>query len=416
MLLPIPVLINFLVGLLSLLLLAAGIGLCYWAYRRYQNRLRHLPIQQLAAKQSVSGGVVVETDEDAAALSAASSRTALRDQSVWVPLAAGLGLLLFTFFGKEFVRLSFRSGQDEPKQLHSAVMKDVSGPGGEHLHVEIFGREDAPTLVLTHGWSTSETEWYYAKRQLAGQFRLIVWDLPGLGASTGLPDGIYSLDRMSRDLKAVVALANGKPVILVGHSIGGMINLTYCRLFPQDLGSTVAGIVQVDTSYTNPVTTTKNASQSEALQKPVGEPLLHLMSLFSPLVRAMNWLSYQNGISHLMNANSAFAGSETWGQVDLIARYGYESSPDVVARGTLAMFHWDAKAELAQIPVPVLVLVGQQDTTTLPSASVFMKDHLPHAQLLAISPSAHYGLLEQNGRYNEAIAHFSSNTLKSVNP
>ena len=213
---------------------------------------------------------------------------------------------------------------------------------------------------------------------------------------------------MARVLAAVVAMAGQKPVVLVGHSIGGMINLTYCRLFPEQLGHSIAGIVQVDTSYTNPVTTAKDASINEALQKPVGEPVLQAFTVLSPLVRAMNWLSYQNGTAHLMNAQSAFAGSETWGQVDLIARYGFESSPEVVARGTLGMFHWDAKPELARITVPVLILVGQQDTTTLPSASVFMQHRIPRATLQSVSPSAHYGLLEQNEIYNSAIARFAA--------
>ncbi|HEX4164798.1 MAG TPA: alpha/beta fold hydrolase [Bryobacteraceae bacterium] len=172
----------------------------------------------------------------------------------------------------------------------------------------MFGRDDAPTLVFTHGWSTSSTEWYYAKRQLAGQFRLILWDLPGLGASGRPADGDYSLERMARDLRVVVStVAKDKPVVLVGHSIGGMINLTYCRLFPQELGRRVTGIVQVDGSYTNPVTTTKNATQSEALQKPMGEPLLHAMSALSPVVRVLNWLSYRNGTAHLLNAKTGFA-------------------------------------------------------------------------------------------------------------
>ena len=413
MLLPIPALLNALVGLLSLLLFGASLGLLVHAYRRYRQLLPQLQRQQVPVRERTAGGVAVEKYDNGASYER-PWRRALADKSVSVPLAVGVGLLLFTLFGGEVVRLPFRGGQDEPKELHSPITRSVSDAAGENLHVEIFGPDNAPTLVFTHGWGTDSTEWYYAKRQLAGQFRLILWDLPGLGASGAPSDGDYSLERMARDLQTVVAkVANGKPVVLVGHSIGGMINLTYSRLFPEELGRSVSGIVQVDTSYTNPVTTTKNATQSEALQKPVGEPLLHAMSALSPVIRVLNWLSYRNGTAQLLDAKTGFAGSETWGQVDLIARYGYESSQDVVARGTLAMFHWDAKEELARISVPVLVLVGQQDTTTLPSASVYMQEHIPRAQLQAISPSAHYGLLEQNGRFNGAIARFASTCLKT---
>ncbi len=60
--------------------------------------------------------------------------------------------------------------------------------------------------------------------------------------------------------------------MLVGHSIGGMINLTFCRRYPELLGSNFAGIVQVDTTYTNPVRTTRNAGFSLAIQKPWSSP------------------------------------------------------------------------------------------------------------------------------------------------
>jgi len=98
----------------------------------------------------------------------------------------------------------------------------------------------------------------------------------------------------------------------------------------------------------------------------------------------------------------------------LISRYSYESSPAVVARGTLAMFHWDAKPVLPRIGVPVLILVGQQDTTTLPSASKFMHANIPNSQLEIVSPSAHYGLLEQNQRFDSAIAAFASRCFRNL--
>src|SRR4051812_42771123 len=50
------------------------------------------------------------------------------------------------------------------------------------------------------------------------------------------------------------AFVNG-PVILVGHSIGGMINLTFSRRHPELLGSKVRGIVEMNSTYTNPTST-----------------------------------------------------------------------------------------------------------------------------------------------------------------
>lgn len=411
MLLPIPLLLNFFLGLLSLAILGFAFAALYRAWRKYQKLSRVHRHQRVVVgnEQAAVRSESVREENDTPRPPA----DVLRERPVWVPLAVGLCLLLFSFAGRSFVHLAYPDG-DEPRPIESGAVRYIGRPDGTKLRTEILGRPDGPTLIFTHGWGTSNTEWYYAKRDLGQHFRLIFWDLPGLGQSTQPDNRNYSLDKMASDLNAVVDLAQGQPTVLVGHSIGGMINLTFCRLFPQRLKSDIRGIVQFDTSYTNPVTTTKNASLNRALQKPVGEPILQAMIGLSPLVRAVNWLSYQNGTSHLSNAQSAFAGSETWGQLDLISRYGYESTPSVVARGTLAMFHWDAKPVLPKVNVPVLVIVGQQDTTTLPSASEFMHEKIPASSLEMVDPSAHYGLLEQNKRYDAALERFAATTLKGA--
>jgi pimeloyl-ACP methyl ester carboxylesterase len=411
MLLPIPLLVNLLVGFLSLALLAIAAAAIYRAWRQYRRVMNILLAERRAVARDRTSTV---SQKDRPAPGFPGPAGVLSDVSVWVPLAIGVSLLLFTFLGRNLVHLAFPTGNDEPKDLQSGTLRYIERPDGTTIKAEVLGRPNAPTLVFTHGWGVSSMEWYYVKRDLADHFRLIFWDLPGLGKSTQPSNRDYALEKMATDLNAVLTLAQGKPVVLVGHSIGGMINLTFCRLFPDKLGHDVGGIVQLDTSYTNPVTTTKDASLSRTLQKPVAEPLLHAMIWVSPLVRIMNWLSYQNGTSHITNAHNGFAGSETWGQLDFISRYGYKSTPSVVARGTLAMFHWDAKSVLPLIDVPVLLIVGQQDTTTLPSASEYMKHAMPNASLDVVSPSAHYGLLEQNKRYDSALEQFARVALKET--
>ncbi|MFL6464947.1 MAG: alpha/beta fold hydrolase [Bryobacteraceae bacterium] len=403
--LPIPLLINWLVGLFSLALLAGGILLLYRALRklaRYNRSARRddRSRQESAAKSHIGG-------------TSAAPAKPLSDPAILTPFIVGFVLLLLSFAGRHIVKLAFPIGREEPTAMRAGTVQTITRPDGTKIHAELYGPPDAPALVLTHGWGTNSTEWYYAKRHLADRFRLILWDLPGLGESAQPDNRNFALEKMASDLHSVLPLANGKPVVLVGHSIGGMINLTFCRLYPDLLGAQIAGIVQLDTSYTNPVKTTKNSGFSQAIQKPIAEPLLYAMIPLSPLVRLMNWLSYENGTAHLMNAHSSFAGSETRGQLDLVSRYQYESSPAVVARGTLGMFHWDATPVLPRVKVPVLIIVGQQDTTTLPSASEHMQNTIPQAELKKISPSAHYGLLEQNERYDAAVAQFASACLKS---
>jgi pimeloyl-ACP methyl ester carboxylesterase len=330
----------------------------------------------------------------------------------WKWLLPGLLLLLVVFFGRHIVQLGFVHGQDEPQRTRSGIVRTLTRPDGTSIHAEVYGPTNAPTLVLTHGWGVSSTEWYYAKRQLSNRFRLIVWDLPGLGLSAQPNDRDFALEKMAADLRTVLQLADGKRVVLVGHSIGGMVNLTFCRLYPGLLGSPVAGIVQVDTTYTNPVRTTKDAGFSLALQKPVAEPVLHAIILPVACGAVPELAQLSEWLGPALQRPQFFRRVRNPWQVDFVSEFQYSSSPAVVARGTLAMFHWDATPVLPHVNTPVLILVGNQDSTTIPAASERMQQSIPGAQLQRINSGAHYSLLEQNQMVNSAAAQFASGVLK----
>jgi len=295
---------------------------------------------------------------------------------------------------------------NDPKSDREGEVHTIRRPDGTELRVECYGPADAPPIVMTHGWGADSTAWYYSKIELAKRFRVIVWDEPGLGRSRKPDDNDYRMEKLAADLGAVLTLAGGRPAVLVGHSIGGMIALTFCKLFPDALGPRISGLVLVHTTYTNPVRTTKMAALCTALEKPVLVPLLHLTIWTWPLVMAMNWLSLINGSAYRSTKNSSFGGTESSGQVEFVARFLPTARPDVVARGMFSMLAYDATATLATIPIPALVIVGDKDTTTLPEAGEFMAKSIPKAELATLSPARHMGLIEHHGRFNQLVAGF----------
>jgi pimeloyl-ACP methyl ester carboxylesterase len=324
-------------------------------------------------------------------------------------LAAGCASVIWTFAGRWIVlTLWRRPGADEPDGTRTDAFETIRRPDGSELRVEFYGRPDGPTIVLTHGWGTTSTEWYYAKRALGERFRLIVWDLPGVGKSRGPKDGNYRLEKMADDLEAVVALAGERPVVLLGHSMGGMITQIFCRRRRDELGASVAGLILVNTTYTNPVLTTSFSRFCRAMQGPLLTPLLYLAIWLSPVMRLMNWLSYLNGSAHIQSALTGFTGHETRGQLDFTARYTPLYSPGVLARGALATFDFDETATLPTINVPTLVVAGHLDRVLVPEASVRIRDLIPTAQLEILRPAGHMGLLEQHARFNEVVAQFST--------
>ena len=239
MFLPLHLITTTLLGLLSVAVLAAGMYLLYRAWRTVRPRRYYLPRESKVRTPDV--GIRRSPTPQV-------QHVRWSHPAVTTPIAAGVLLLLMSFGGRHVIQYAFPVGQDEPNPMRSGTVQSIAGAAGSKLHVEFYGPVDAPTLVLTHGWGMNSTEWYYAKRDFGPNFRIIVWDLPGLGESSRPDDGDFALETLARDLRSVVNLAKGKPVILVGHSIGGMINLTFCRLFPELLGHEIAGIVQVDTT------------------------------------------------------------------------------------------------------------------------------------------------------------------------
>src|SRR3984885_10215010 len=157
----------------------------------------------------------------------------------------------------------------DPADDRTGTVHTIKRPDGSEIRVECYGPSDAPPIVWTHGWGANSTEWFYQKRYLTDRFRLIVWDIPGTGLSKKPENNDFRMENLAADLEAVLALAGNRPAILVGHSIGGMITLTFCKLFPGMLESRIAGIVLAHTTYTNPVRTTQMAALYTAIEKHV---------------------------------------------------------------------------------------------------------------------------------------------------
>lgn len=327
-------------------------------------------------------------------------------------LYLGVGLLVWSFLGFLPILLLHRPGQDEPKPLRSNRVQRLTRPDGSEIQVEFYGPDHAPTVILTHGWGPDSTVWYYAKKQLTDQFRVVVWDLPGLGKSKKPDNRDYSLEKYAHDLSAVLALVEDQPAILLGHSMGAMILLTFCRLFPEQLEQQVAGLILVDGTYTNPLKTTTLSKLLLALQKPLLEPLLHLAIVLSPLLWLISWLSYLNGSTLLTTELSGFTGRETRGQLNFSSLIGIKASPGILARGVLAMFRFDETATLPAISIPTRVIVGKSDIATRPFANKRISAEVPQAELSILAPGGHMALMERNQQFAEIIRDFSASCLK----
>lgn len=118
--------------------------------------------------------------------------------------------------------------------------------GTRRLHV-VVGGAGASSLVFLHGMGTSSASWRECMQRLASRYRVAAPDLIGHGSSP-VPDAHdeYRRDRTLDDIDELLVddgVAVRRPVVLVGHSLGGYLALAYAATRP----GSVDGIVVLNT-------------------------------------------------------------------------------------------------------------------------------------------------------------------------
>lgn len=125
-----------------------------------------------------------------------------------------------------------------------------TGDGAE-LRVNVAGPPDAAvTVVFAHGWTLHGDVWRAQVGALVSAgVRAITYDHRGHGRSTAGRAAPWTIDLLGDDLADVLdTVAPSGPVVLCGHSMGGMTIMALAAARPELFGSRVAGVVLVGTS------------------------------------------------------------------------------------------------------------------------------------------------------------------------
>lgn len=305
-----------------------------------------------------------------------------------------LGVLLTGRWWMGYLR---RADPDEPEPLTPTRRGTVRGRGGVLLEWEQFGPDDAPALLLSHGWSLTHDTWYYQKKALAGEFRVIVWDMRGAGRSDAPADWDYSMEAVTDDLAAVfdAAEAARHPLgcVLAGHSVGAMILPLFAERFPERMAR-VRGLALVGGTDMPMLETMWGRGCLMPMRSWFWEPLARTMIRFPRPFEAYARLCRQMGCIHAALMFGTHVGRESRGQDDLLARRCAHFSMRAAGAGALACFAFDARAAMRRIEVPTLLLTGESDRNMPPDIQRAMAARLRRPELVLIKKCGHLSLLE----------------------
>ena len=342
------------------------------------------------------------------ALSALRQRRFLRALG-WLSGAA----LILT--GREWIRLLRPPAPDEPKPLVPNRRGTAIGHGGVLLEWEQFGPDDAPALLLSHGWSLSHETWYYQKKALSREFRVLVWDLRGTGRSQAPADRDYSMTAMTADLAAVFDASDAgrhpNGCVLAGHSVGAMLLPLFAASYPAQMAR-VRGIALLGGTDSPMLETMRGRRILAPLRVPFWEPLARLMAFAPGPFEGFVKLITQLGCVHLALMFGTNSGQDSRGQNDLVARHCAEFSMRAAGLGALSCFAYEAHALLPHVTVPTLVLTGLKDNNMPPETQRAMASRLPACELVLIENCGHLGLLECHTEVNAYLQNFARRCLK----
>jgi pimeloyl-ACP methyl ester carboxylesterase len=297
---------------------------------------------------------------------------------------------------------------DEPfGQLHGRPLT-VLADDGVPLHTEISGPDDAPvTIIFSHGYALSQNVWHYQRRDLAGSARCVFWDQRGHGQSGQCSQDSCTIPQLGEDLYAVLqATAPGEtPVVLVGHSMGGMTIMALARQHPELFGTKVIGVVLISTLAGGVDPTIWIPVALRPIARQTAAPMLRGVS------RGLTASLVERGRE--VGGDLAFLGTRyvAFGDpavspavVDFLERIIRATPVGVVAAFYLALLRHDERESLGILGrVPVTVIAGESDRLVPLARSQELAEQIPGAELVQVPGAGHAVILERPDLVNHVI-------------
>lgn len=242
-----------------------------------------------------------------------------------------------------------------------------------------------PAVLLLHAFPLAGAMWREQVAALRDRYRVIVPDLRGFGGSDA-PPGPYLMDQLADDSAALLSQLGVTRAAVVGLSMGGYIAFSLWRRHHE----LVTALVLADTragadSEEGRATREANARLAESQ----GAPAI-AVKMIPSLVASDAAQSVRDELAALITANSAtgIAG----------ALRGMAVRPD-------------SHADLAQIDVPTLIIVGAEDSLTPPSEAETMHAGIAGSTLVSIPRAGHLSNLEQPENFSAALSAFLDTTI-----
>jgi 3-oxoadipate enol-lactonase len=254
---------------------------------------------------------------------------------------------------------------------------------GVRLNYSVTGRRSGPPVLLIQGLGADKHGWDLQRLALACSYRTIALDNRGSGRSDK-PHGEYSLEQMAADALAVLDDAGVETAHVVGASMGGAISQLLTITHPDRVRS-----------LTLTCTSCRNHPWRRELLESWGAAARE-QGMGRMTRQAARWVIGPRSFRRLMPA-VGWLGPLAFGR----PRHAFAAQVEAILAADDSM-----PERLAEIEVPTLVVVGNQDILTPRGDSEELADLIPTAELVVISGAAHGLMIEHASTYNRVLLDF----------
>jgi 3-oxoadipate enol-lactonase len=255
---------------------------------------------------------------------------------------------------------------------------------GTRLYVEDSGGS-GPAVLFSHGLLYSCRMWDAQVPSLESHYRCIRYDHRGQGQSD-VPEGGYDMDTVAEDAAALIRALDVQPVHFVGLSMGGFVGMRLAARHPELLRS----LVLLDTSADEePPDDLPRYRMLTFIERWLGPRLVA-----GPVMKIMHGRTVRadpGRVAELRAVKARFIAANRVGAVRAVN--------GVLSRKGIA-------DELPRIRLPTLVMVGEEDTATVPAKAEAIARAICGARLVRIPKAGHLSPIDNPGFVTEQLSGF----------
>jgi pimeloyl-ACP methyl ester carboxylesterase len=274
-------------------------------------------------------------------------------------------------------------------------------PGaGVRLAADVVGEPNAPRLLFLHGSGQTRQSWGRALEEAGKRgYRAISLDLRGHGDSDWSPDGNYTLDSFTADIRQAIEYLGGEPII-VGASLGGIIGLLIAATPPPALRA----LVLVDIT---PRVEQSGAREVSAFMDSAPHGFGSLEEAADAVAAYLPHRPRPKDTSGLKRNLRLRAGRYYWHWDPAMLQMGRDAQARFAGANPLE------KAARA-LKIPTLLIRGGRSRIVSEAGVHEFREMVPHAEFVDIDAAHHMVAGDANDAFNDAVFAFVDKQTPAV--